>query len=602
MSSRIYILWLFFGAFAAASCRADWINLSGAENSPDIAEIYVYDDHVKVVLEICLKDIRLFMDILPDEYFKNAGVSAPSAADRLRSFSTNTLQFITDKGSNLFAELVMAEPRIRIDRTSPYSNMINPYTGRRATKPPDDKRVIYAELKYPFKEKPEKLTIIPPIDKNGFVQASIGFILYHKAIPVIDFRYLGTEEILQLDWSDPWYSKFDNPNLKRHHKSALMSFLYIEPYEVRHEILTRVKDLQEFLDLELRDDEYIELDELEPLKRRIGEFLLTRNKVLIDGKEYQPILDRSNYVKVSLSGIQTIEQPERLELSTAIIGVIITYITEGMPKEVTVDWDMFTDQIKSVPAMSIDPAGPLPSFLTSEDNVHTWVNYLKKYTIPDVEEVIVPESLTTMSLPVASLLCLIGILPVAIIMKKRNGKKGRGKYIGMIVILVFGSALCYPFFSMQVKKPGVYAPNLVQEDATRMLHSLLKNVYRAFDFRRENDVYDKLALTVSGDLLEEIYLQNRKSFEVRKAGGAQAKVKEVEILDVDVKHDKSNPRALKFQSTWTALGTVGHWGHIHSRKNRYEAVLTVEPVAGTWKITDLELLEEKRIDPLLQTK
>ena len=68
----------------AATCCADWINLSGAENSPDIAEIYVYDDHVKVVLEIYLKDISIFMDLLPDEYFKNAGVTVPSAADRLR--------------------------------------------------------------------------------------------------------------------------------------------------------------------------------------------------------------------------------------------------------------------------------------------------------------------------------------------------------------------------------------------------------------------------------------------------------------------------------------------------------------------------------------
>ena len=127
-------------------------------------------------------------------------------------------------------------------------------------------------------------------------------------------------------------------------------------------------------------------------------------------------------------------------------------------------------------------------------------------------------------------------------------------------------------------------------------------MYRAFDFRRENDVYDKLALTVSGDLLEDIYLQNRKSFEVRKAGGAQAKVKEVEIIDVNVSRGKSNPRALKFQSNWTAMGTVGHWGHIHSRKNRYEAVITVEPVDSTWKITDLELLEEKRIDPFSVTK
>ena len=82
--------------------------------------------------------------------------------------------------------------------------------------------------------------------------------------------------------------------------------------------------------------------------------------MLIDGKEYPPILDRMNYVTVSLSGIQTLEQPQRLEMSTAIIGVIITYITEGLPKEVTVDWDMFTDQIQQVPATSIDPAGPLP--------------------------------------------------------------------------------------------------------------------------------------------------------------------------------------------------------------------------------------------------
>ena len=48
---------------------------------------------------------------------------------------------------------------------------------------------------------------------------------------------------------------------------------------------------------------------------------------------------------------------------------------------------------------------------------------------------------------------------------------------------------------------------------------------------------------------------------------------------------------------WTALGTVGHWGHVHTRKNRYDAVITVRVVGGVWKITGLKLLEEKRIDP-----
>jgi len=133
---------------------------------------------------------------------------------------------------------------------------------------------------------------------------------------------------------------------------------------VRHEILARIKDLEQWMDLGLRGKEYIEVDELESLKQRIGEFLLTKNPVKIDGETYKPILDRTNYVKVALTGIQLVEKPERLEVSTAIVGVIITYLTQALPKQVTVDWQLFNDQITRVPATAIDPAGPLRSCTT----------------------------------------------------------------------------------------------------------------------------------------------------------------------------------------------------------------------------------------------
>ncbi|MDH4008078.1 MAG: hypothetical protein OEU35_08450, partial [Desulfuromonadales bacterium] len=51
------------------------------------------------------------------------------------------------------------------------------------------------------------------------------------------------------------------------------------------------------------------------------------------------------------------------------------------------------------------------------------------------------------------------------------------------------------------------------------------------------------------------------------------------------------------KAQWTALGQVGHWGHIHTRQNRYDAIVTIKPVDEAWKIIDLELLEETRIDP-----
>ena len=129
-----------------------------------------------------------------------------------------------------------------------------------------------------------------------------------------------------------------------------------------------------------------------------------------------------------------------------------------------------------------------------------------------------------------------------------------------------------------------------------------KNIYRSFDFREEEDVYDRLVTSVSGNLLSDIYLQNRKSLVVTQAGGARARVKEIEILDVKVNHLDGRPLGLLFKAQWTATGTVGHWGHIHIRKNQYEADITVEPVEAAWKITDLDLLEEKRIDSYANVK
>jgi hypothetical protein len=137
---------------------------------------------------------------------------------------------------------------------------------------------------------------------------------------------------------------------------------------------------------------------------------------------------------------------------------------------------------------------------------------------------------------------------------------------------------------------------LDEEHATSLLQALLKNVYRAFDFREEEDVYDKLALTVSGDLLTDIYLQNRRSMAVQQAGGAQAKIKEVVVEAAHAERTDGEGLTYALHGTWTALGTVGHWGHVHQRKNRYEAVVTVAARDDAWKIVDLELRDEKRVD------
>ena len=132
------------------------------------------------------------------------------------------------------------------------------------------------------------------------------------------------------------------------------------------------------------------------------------------------------------------------------------------------------------------------------------------------------------------------------------------------------------------------------ERAGEVVRGLLHNVYRAFDFREEEAIYDILDRSVAGDLLTQIYLETRRGLELQSQGGARAKVKKIELLEIASK-DLGGERGFEARCTWNVSGSVGHWGHIHQRTNQYEADFEIRPVDGRWKITGMEILLEERI-------
>ncbi len=592
------IIFVLINTTAVLPAQGDWINLSGAQSARNIAEIHVREDHVRLSLEIYVGDLDKFVDLLPDDFLKTGGVTPPPMDVRMGRFSTEGLRITADGGPPLVPRLEKAEPRMRTVRPNLFAGTVNPYTGQPVPGPPEDKRVLFVDLVYKFASRPNTLTFSPPFQNGGFPAVSMGFIAYHGGVPIVDYRYLSERATLHLDWEDPWYSRFENKAFKRWQQSGVMTYLYIEPYEVRHETLVRVKDLANWMDLGLRGDTFIEADEVASLKKRAGVFLLKHSNVLIDGKQRPPILDRTSFVKYTMTRIFFIDQAERMPLNTAMLGVIVTYLTDRMPGEVTVAWDLFSDRIQTVPASAVDPAGPFPSFVTPDDNVLRWKNFLKTYQMPTVAAIDVDDALTRVKIPVASVLCGVGLACMVMLFRSRR-KNGRSVVWPIVVSAVFlvGGFALLPYARVAVARPALMIQKMDDAAAVTVLENLLKNIYRSFDFRQEADVYDRLATSVSGDLLATIYLQNRRSMVVTQAGGAQARVKAVEILDVSVENIDGRPLSLLFHARWTAMGTVGHWGHIHSRKNRYEANITVEPVEGTWKITGLELIDEKRIDP-----
>jgi hypothetical protein len=364
--------------------HADWINLTGAETAPNIAEIRVLEDRVNVRLEVYIGDLQRFADLIPDRLMKNAGEGRPSEGERLKHFANEVLRITGPDGEALPAELKLVEPRLRVDRKSPFAGMINPQTRRRVPEAPADKRVLFAELDYLFDGRPDVLTISPPSDTNKDAVVTIGFIAYHKAVPIIDFRYLSKATQLRLDWDDPWYSQFDNPNLKRHHKNPLMSFLYVEPRQVRHEVLARVRDLQDWTDLGLSGGVTIGTEEQAQLKQRVLAFFTASNPLRIDGTPSKPTNSRAEFLNLSVSGVQVIEEAEPLDLSTAIIGVTLSYPVRHLPQKVNVDWELFNERISRIPATAIDPAGPFRTFVEAENPTIEWQNFLLKYVDPQV--------------------------------------------------------------------------------------------------------------------------------------------------------------------------------------------------------------------------
>ena len=83
---------------------------------------------------------------------------------------------------------------------------------------------------------------------------------------------------------------------------------------------------------------------------------------------------------------------------------------------------------------------------------------------------------------------------------------------------------------------------------------------------------------------------------IQQAGGAQASIQAVMVDSVNVGASEQN--RIPIHTVWDATGTVGHWGHQHIRKNRYEAIISVAPVNNSWKIVGMDVIEETRVYPL----
>ncbi len=572
------------------AARADWMNLTGAETAPNIAEITVLDDRVRVVLEVYIGDLATFEALLPDDWLNKDVADRPSLAERLRRFSEETFQVVTDDGRQLQADLKLAEPRQRKERASAFAGMINPTTRQRVPGPPEDKRVIYAELDYPFSGRPRHLTFVPPRNADGGVAATVGFIAYHKAVPIIDFRYLSGPAKLSLDWDDPWYTKFDNPNLKRHHKSALMSFLYVEPREVRHEVLIRLRDLQDWTDLGLGDSATILPAEQEAIKQRARAFLATRNPLEVDGRPALPDSSRAEFLKVALTGLQVVEADKAIDLSTAILGVILSYPVKQLPGHVIVHWDLFNDRVEQVPVTATDPAGPLRSLVTADDPMIEWQNYLRKYQDPKVSPVVLDDG-RSIGVPLLSVLFLIVTLGAAAL-AVRPALLSRRLWVAVAGSSAVVAVLLLRVAVVDVANPFAGPPG--EEAAAQIVTGVLNSLNSAYVEQDPAALRQALGIVVASDALADVEVELGRALAINVVGGGIARIDAVEDLQLKETTTLEGRPGFRSLVEWTVQANAGHWGHAHRRRIRFRALIELVEQDGTWVLAGITVVDAEQ--------
>ena len=98
---------------------------------------------------------------------------------------------------------------------------------------------------------------------------------------------------------------------------------------------------------------------------------------------------------------------------------------------------------------------------------------------------------------------------------------------------------------------------------------------------------------MAGDLLTDVYLETRRGLVLENQGGARAKVKDIQLNALSTK--PSEEGGFIATATWVVGGSVGHWGHLHQRRNSYKAELDIRPIEGAWKLIGMEVLTEERL-------
>ena len=389
--------------------------------------------------------------------------------------------------------------------------------------------------------------------------------------------------------------------------------IFIAETEVRVRLEMNLVFLDEMIDFPRENQDQVSTVEWVDLRPSLEAFFRSEHPVSIDGAVVEPFLEQLQINDPDLRLLPLF--PVSGERGLRKIRFELVYeVPDPPPGLVSFEWSTFP------PNVLVDPDDPPPLAIAAEldaEGIRTPVlfttrerGYTWHATGGDVESrlLVVPSPVSNKGtdLPLLAITLFgLGVVVVAIgVFQSRS--TGSGVAIGVAALieapLIAGGvfALLNDVGTVNIGG-GLQPPDRVEaQEIFKPLHS---NVYRAFDFVEEEDIYLALSRSVEGDFLDDLYRTIFRSLVMQEEGGAVARISDVRPIEIEVGEvgvvdggESGERPAFNVRCRWQVEGVVSHWGHAHTRVNEYLADWSVALTPAGWRLTGSEILEQDRIE------
>jgi hypothetical protein len=101
---------------------------------------------------------------------------------------------------------------------------------------------------------------------------------------------------------------------------------------------------------------------------------------------------------------------------------------------------------------------------------------------------------------------------------------------------------------------------------------------------------------VTGDLVGDLYLDNRRRLTAGTRQGTEIRIRSVSILEIGEPFEGTTAEeGYSYNCRWAVVARVRHLQHVHHRQQIYGGVLTLRAEEGRWKVAAVELQSEDRV-------